>query len=98
MNKNYLIVWNISFAARKTVTNVLSSDPDVVYWYACFSNCVFCTASVDAHLIAKRLEKKIGTRRNDRFLVIEVTNNMQGRLPAKAWHMLNNPDNPKSQS
>ena len=90
--KPYLIVFTASFASREQVTNYLNTLPEVRYWYACLPLAVFCVSSLSAHDLAKKMERHFGHSKGRRFLVTEVTPNKQGRLPAKAWELMNDPD------
>lgn len=92
--KAFLIAFNSRFATREQVQDYLNSEEDVSYWYACLPHCVFCTSSLSAQDLAKRIESHVGSLNGKRFIVLEVGVDRQGRLPKKAWHMFRHPDNP----
>ena len=89
--KSYIIVLGI-LVNRKRVQQFLTALPEVSYWYACLPSCIFTTSSLTAQDLAKRLGAHFGNRFN--FLIMEASKNRQGRLPKKAWHLLQNPDTP----
>jgi hypothetical protein len=92
-----LIATSNPFATRQQIQEYLNTVPEITYWYACLPQCIFCTSSLTAAELAKRLETHFGHAKGRRFLVVRVTKDCQGRLPTQAWQMFADPDNPRQQ-
>jgi hypothetical protein len=91
--KSYIIVLGAQAPPRERIQALLNEMPEVTYWYACISKSIFCTSSLTAFEIADAVFKKFGNK--FRFYITEVlADNSQGWLPKKAWHLIQNPDNP----
>lgn len=88
MRKAYLIVFNTSFAERKAVTDVLDVCRTVITWRYDLSNAIYIISEYSADAIAKELETHLGT--GGRYIVLEYTENSQGRLTQESWNLLNN--------
>lgn len=95
MNKSYLIIFDSAFAIRKQVQDFLDAIPEVSFWHATLPNCVFFTSSLDAGALCKRFEGQFDISKGQRFMVMEVSSNRQGRLPPQSWHLFRNPDSPR---
>lgn len=91
----YMIVFDEKFATRQQVQDFLDTIDQVTYWYACLPYCVFFTATITAQSLAQRFEEKFNPVSGQKFLICEVHQDRQGRLPRKAWHVFNNPDQPR---
>lgn|SRR3989344_1037006 len=95
MIKTYLMAFEAAFASRQEVIDFLDTVPEIPFWYACLPSCVFFTSTLDAGTLAKRLESRFQIGSGQKFIVMEVGTDRQGRLPSQAWHMLRYPDNPR---
>lgn len=91
----YLLVFEPAFATRQDVQDFLDTLPEVSFWHSCLPNCVFLTARISAGELAKRLESKFDITQNQKFLVVEVHTDRQGRLTPQAWRVFNNPSDPR---
>jgi hypothetical protein len=92
----YLIIFDEAFASRKEVTDFLNSiEDEVPYWYACFPNCVFFTSTMSANELAERFWAKFDVEKGQKFLICEVPDDRQGRLPKEAWKMFGEPSDPR---
>jgi len=90
-----LIITSDAFATRQQIQDHLNTVKEITYWYSCLPHCIFCTSMLTAAQLAKQLEEQFGHSKGRRFLVMRANADRQGRLPAEAWHLLNNPDSPK---
>jgi hypothetical protein len=88
-----IIAASPSFAERERIQEFISGLPEVTYWFACMPQMIFCTTPLSARELAAKLESQFGTI--GRYLVMQVHEDRQGRLPQKAWHLFRNPDNPR---
>jgi hypothetical protein len=87
MRKAYLIVFNTSFADLKAITDTLNVCHTVITWRYDLSNAIYVVSEESANAIAKELETHLGSR--GRYIVLEYTDNSQGRLTAESWYLLN---------
>ncbi len=88
MRKAYLLVFNTSFADRKAIIDTLNICDTVITWRYDLSHAIYIISEYSAHDIAKELESHLGTQ--GRYLVLEYTENSQGRLTGESWYLLNN--------
>lgn len=95
MNRSYILILSPLFATRKSAQKFLTEHPNVETWYACLPNTIMFVSDLSASQLATELELEFGTGPGTRFIIIESSRNKQGRLPRQAWHLLNNPDNPR---
>lgn len=89
-----LIITSDAFATREQITKYIDTLSEVPYWHACLPHCVFCTSSLSAILLAKKLEQHFGHTAGRRYLVMKVHPEKQGRLSPQAWKCMSDPDNP----
>jgi len=93
--KAYLILASPKFVNREQIQALLDQTEEVSWWYACLPNTVFCTSSLSADGLAELIEGAFGDAKSNRFMVMQCHSNSQGRLPPQAWHLMENPDNPR---
>ena len=91
----YLIVFSDKLGTRDDVQNFLDSLPEVIYWYSCIPMCVFFTSTLPAQSLAEKVMEQFGSSLGQRFLITEVHHDRQGWLPKQAWHLFQNPGNPR---
>ena len=88
MNKSYLFVYNDTVGTRKKVKNILNQMPIVETWRHDMPHVFYIVSSASAEEIAKQFESINGT--GGRFIVLEHTENSQGRLTGDSWFLLDN--------
>jgi len=96
MRTSFLIVFNRNFATQEKVTDFLDEIGPDWDWHAPFSNCVFFTSPLSAQELATKFEAKFGTDPGKLFLISEIGKSKQGRLWARGWRVLQNPENPRA--
>ena len=84
----FLIATGSVIRDLSTLLRTLLADRVITSYYSCLAHCAFCTSDHTAHEIAKSIERRVGAVAGTRFLVIGVTDEMQGRLPKRAWEFL----------
>jgi hypothetical protein len=95
--KTYCIIANASFASRSDIQEFLDQEPRVSTWYACLPSCVFATSEMSAQELAKAMESHFGNGTGQRFLVMAVSRNRQGRLPKDLWQLFRDPSHVNDQ-
>jgi hypothetical protein len=83
-------VYAISFDDREISRNDLIEEidemPEIGNWYTCMPTVVFVVASISASELSKKLREKIDI---ERFLVLDVDTDRNGRLTKAAWKFMN---------
>lgn len=88
MRKAYLLVYADSLGTRDQVKTCVDSLPEIATWRYDMPHCFYLISEYDADDIAGAIREYFGNK--GRFIVAEVTDNKQGWLPSKTWHLLNN--------
>lgn len=98
MTRPYLVIFNSLLGSAQAVQDALDKIPEVTYWFRCFPESIFVTASLSANDLSERLSAEFGITATDnkRLLVAQIhPQDSQGWLPKAAWHLINYPNNPR---
>ena len=95
MRKAYLIIYNTSFADQKKITDTLDICRTVITWRYDLTNAIYIISENSANEIASELETHLGSE--GRYIVMEYSENSQGRLTGESWHLLQKKYHPPEQ-
>ena len=85
MKKAYLLVYSDSLGSRSKVKECLNSIEIIATWRYDMPNCFYLISEFSASELSKSIRKELG---RGRFLITEISDNRQGWLPSKTWHLI----------
>lgn len=88
MKKSYVLVYTDQIGAQEEVKNVLNNMPSIKKWRYDMPNAFYVVSERSASDIAKQFESHLDYE-TGRFIILEYTENSQGRLTEKSWSLLN---------
>ena len=96
MKRAYLLVYNITFGPRDRLKKWADASPLVVTWRFDLPSCMYLISESTAAELCKDIERVLGAR--GRYLITEIADNRQGRLPAETWQFLRTKSHKASQN
>lgn len=88
MKKAYLFIYSNKVGTRDEVRNVIETIPEILAWRFDIPNSFYLVSEEDADTLADILLERFG--KDGLFLVTEISENKQGWLPKRSWHLINN--------
>ena len=88
MKKVYLLIYNDFIRSRELVKELANSSDHVITWRYDLPHCFYLVSEATAAVLSADLRAFMGT--NGRFLITEISENRQGRLPADTWFFIRN--------
>lgn len=86
MKKAYLLVHNLGVGTRAEVKKWADESALVATWRYDLPCSIYLISESTAAELCQDLERVLG--QGGRYLITEVTDNRQGRLPADTWYLL----------
>ena len=90
MRRAYLISFGPEDGMRSRIKRWADTSELVVFWRTDLPYCFYLTSESTAAELCQDLERAIGKR--GRYLVTEISENREGKLPAETWYLLNHKD------
>jgi hypothetical protein len=87
MPKAYIFIYSQRFGDREFVKGVVNRIPEITNWRYDLPNTFYLVSELSADELAKRVTEVAGKKA--RHLITELSENSQGLLPRKTWHLLN---------
>lgn len=97
MTRAYILIFNDAVGTRAQVQSFLDTISEVRYWYSCLPNCIFFTTWISADDMSEKIMRRFGSNESQQHLIVAVSENRQGWLPAKAWQMFSDPRHPEKE-
>lgn len=88
MRKAYLLVYNDAAGSREKIKKWANDSPNILTWRFDLPNCFYLISELSADEISGDLAKTVGV--GGRWLVLEIVENRQGRLPLESWYLMRN--------
>lgn len=88
MRRAYLLVYSDLLGSRETIKAWADQSPLVKTWRYDLPHCFYLISDATASELDGDLEGFLGKR--GRYLITEIDENRQGRLPADTWYLLRN--------
>lgn len=86
MRRAYLLVYSMTLGTREVVRKWADESNQVITWRYDLPYAIYLISEASASELAADLESVLGPR--GRYIIIEASDNRQGRLPAESWHLL----------
>jgi hypothetical protein len=86
MRKAYLLVYNDALGTRGLVKAWADTSKTVITWRFDLPNCFYLISEASAAELSEELTSEFGTR--GRWIVTEISDNRQGRLPPESWYLI----------
>lgn len=80
----YLLVYASDLASRERLRDHLNDLPEVLHWRYDLPSAFYLVSESSADELAKRI-RQLG---DGRFIVAEVPDNSEGRLPRRSWDLI----------
>ena len=87
MNKALLLVYANNLGTREEVKGVIDDMPEIKIWRFDMPNSFYLISPETPSALSKKLREKLP---NGRFLISEISENVQGFLPKQSWHLIQN--------
>ncbi len=88
MRKAYLLIYSDGTGGRDVMRNWVNQEPAVLHWRYDMPHSFYLISEASAADLAKSLTNFVGKK--GRFMIVEVSDNRQGWLPAETWYLLRN--------
>jgi hypothetical protein len=84
--KAYILVYSDLSGTRDQIKAWADSHDGIVHWRYDLPNTFYLISDLSAKDLAESFERSRGA--STRFLIMETSENRQGRLPKETWHLL----------
>ena len=88
MRQAYLFIYSRAVGGREAVRAWANQEPAVIHWRYDMPHSFYIISEESAASLSESFIARNG--RKGRFLIVEVSDNRQGRLPKETWHLLRN--------
>lgn len=88
MRKAYIFIYSDSTGGRETLKAWANAEPAVLHWRYDMPHALYLISEQDASVLSDSFIEFNGNK--GRFLIMEATDNRQGRLPSETWYLLRN--------
>ena len=92
MKKVYIFIYTGRVGTREEVKDVIDSIPEIIAWRSEIPHSFYIVSESNADFLADIFLQRLGKK--GLFLVSEISNNYQGWLPKRTWHLLNKKELP----
>lgn len=88
MKKAYLLVYSPTLGSREQIKECINSLQEIITWRYDMPNSFYLISGHEAKDLSDAVRSYFNNK--GRFLITEISDNRQGWLPEKTWHLIRN--------